>query len=123
MAPIKSLLTALVLVLALGAACQAQAIDEQKAKRIVTDYLAVALKFPQGYKAIAWSKLVAHPYGGAYQCSIRHRYSFTLGFDKAGREIKAVADQVFSIDYNGYVVGAESLRPSATHPRTNPWRP
>lgn len=123
MIPIKSLAAALALVLILCANCPARQLDEQAAKSHVTAFLTSVLRYPKSYQGIGWSKLVTHPGGGAYQCSIRHKYSFALGYAKDGREIRAVADQVFSLDFQGNVVGGESLRPRVGNPRYNSWRP
>lgn len=102
---------------------QAKGLSEDQAKRAVTAFLQDALKHPRGYKDLGWSKLVEHPHGGPYKYSIRHKYGFVHSVGPGGKDVPAVADQVFSLDGEGNVTGGETLKPGRTHPRNNRWRP
>lgn len=98
-------------------------LGESQAKQKIVDHLQGAIKKGDSYESIAWSKLVKHPQGGAYDYSIRHKYKFVHSYDEKGNPTHGVCDQVFHLDYEGNVIGGETLRPNTKHPGKTRWRP
>ena len=117
-------LTALILLTILlfptGAAAE---LSESQAQQMVSEYLQGTIKHGDTYEDISWSKLVKHPQGGAYDYSIRHKYRFVHSYDDQGAATLGVCDQVFHLDYEGNVIGGETLKPDTRHPNKTRWRP
>lgn len=98
-------------------------LGEHQAKQKIREHLQGVLKHGDSYEDISWSKLIKHPQGGAYSYSIRHKYRFTHSYNEKGNATHGVCDQVFHLDYEGNIVGGETLKPNTHHPQKTRWRP